>query len=30
MFEVMTFLAGAIVVAEVVIPVTVDVLSGLF
>jgi len=30
MFEVMTFLAGTIVVAEVVIPMTVDVLSGLF
>ena len=30
MFEVMTFIAGAVVVADFVIPMTVDVLSGLF
>ena len=30
MFEVMTFIAGAIVVADLVIPLTVDIISGLF
>lgn len=30
MFEVMTFIAGAIVVADLVIPLTVDMISGLF
>jgi hypothetical protein len=30
MFEVMTFIAGAIVVADLVIPLAVDMISGLF
>jgi hypothetical protein len=30
MFEVMTFIAGAIVVADLVIPLTVDMISGMF